>query len=422
MMGTAFTGALVRRVKRFFILNTSSDIIRLIHSLEAYYGDVWSCLDINNIISSVLKEPWIEGAKRFILAFKASVNCPKALVGVVSRFKRALPFLRIGSLIPKRFRIYSLASNYIRPVRTIHLSTSNYTFNYCHRYGDTVKGEIRKNMLPNRGTRIHNKLAPKFRNFSTNVAQTGALVPGKTDKSEHPSLTSNSTFNKTCEVSLDAILFIERMNKIEDHRSTLYKVAFSTDSLLVAYNQIKSKLGNLTPGQGMEMLKGINLKWFRTTSNKLLKGLFVYPKVCRVSIPKKPGSIDSRLLTLTSPRIKIIERSILNALEPVFEGKFEWKKIDKSEYYFIKNNSSDTTVTINKSGYFKKNWTNLPVFSRFSFGFSPSKSAHGALHVIKSWPTNVNWFIKFDIVKAFDTINRNRLKNIFLKNCPDHRI
>jgi retron-type reverse transcriptase len=114
------------------------------------------------------------------------------------------------------------------------------------------------------------------------------------------------------------------------------KCAFSTDSLLVAYDQIKSKPGNLIPGQRKETLKGINLKWFKTTSNKLLKGLFVYPKIRRVRIPKKLGSADTRPLTLTSPRIKIIERSILNTLEPVFEGKFKWKSINKSEYDFIK--------------------------------------------------------------------------------------
>ena len=93
------------------------------------------------------------------------------------------------------------------------------------------------------------------------------------------------------------------MNKIEDNRSTLYKIAFSTDSLLAAYGQIKSKPGSLTPGQGEETLQGIGLKWFRTASNKLLKGLFVYPKMRRVYIPKKLGSTDSRPLTFTSPRI-----------------------------------------------------------------------------------------------------------------------
>jgi retron-type reverse transcriptase len=72
----------------------------------------------------------------------------------------------------------------------------------------------------------------------------------------------------------------------------------------------------------------------------LLKGLFIYPKMRRVRIPKKLGSNDTRPLTLTSPRIKIIERSILNALEPVFEGKFKWKSINKSEYDFIKKNNN----------------------------------------------------------------------------------
>nr|AVR57717.1 hypothetical protein [Halamphora calidilacuna] len=100
------------------------------------------------------------------------------------------------------------------------------------------------------------------------------------------------------------------MNKIENTRSVLYKMAFSSDSLLVAYDLIKSKFGNLSPGQGKETLKGINLKWFETTSSTLLKGLFIYPKMRRVRIPKKLGSNETRSLTLTSPRIKIIERSI----------------------------------------------------------------------------------------------------------------
>lgn len=113
-------------------------------------------------------------------------------------------------------------------------------------------------------------------------------------------------------------------------------MAFGTDSLLVAYDLIKSKPGNLTPEQGKETLKGINLKWFKTTSGKLLKDLFIYPKMRRVKIPKKLGSNETRPLTLTSPRIKIIERSILNAIEPVFESEFKWKNIDKSECDFIK--------------------------------------------------------------------------------------
>jgi hypothetical protein len=363
-----------------------------------------------------------EGVKRLIRAVKTSTNRPQALIGVGSRLYWASTFPRRTSFISKRLWIYSLASNYIEPVQTIYLTMSTYTFNYCYLMGDNVKGEIRKKTLLIRGTRLNNKLAPKFQNFSTNIPQTSALALVKTNKSGHSSLTSSLVSDKTCQVSLDTILFIERMNRIEDNRSNLYKTAFSTGSLLVAYDQIKSRPGNMTPGQGKKTLKGIDLRWFKTASNKLSKGLFVYPKMRRVSIPKKLGSTDVRPLTLTSPRIKIIERSILNAVEPMFEGKFKWKSIDKSEYDSIKNNNKDIPVVSNKSGYFKKDWIKSPVFSRFSFGFRPNKSAHSALHLVKSWPTNLSWFVKFDIVKAFDTVNRNRLKNIFLEYCPDHRI
>ena len=414
MMGTAFTGARVRRVGRFSTQETSAGITRLIQSLKASCGDVWSCFNFKNISSLVLHEPRVARAKRFNRVLKAFINYLKALKGVVSRLFRAF-FLRISSLIPKRFWIYSKAHNYIKPVLTKNRTTLTNTLNY------NVRGEIRKIMLPNRGTRSDNRLAPRHRYFSTVIPQTGALVPVK-NKSEHFNQTSSLLFNKTSQVSLDTILFIEKMNKIEEIRSTLYRAAFSTDSLLSAYDQIKSRSGNLTPGQGKETLTGISLHWFRTTSKKLLNNSFVYPKMRRVSFPKKPGLVDTRFLTLTSPRIKIIERSILNVLEPQFEGKFVWEEIEKSEYEFIKTNNATTTVVANKSGYFKKNWTKFPVFSRFSFGFRPKRSAHGALQLIKSWPVNLSWFIKFDIVKAFDAVNHNRLKNIFLKYCPDNCI
>jgi hypothetical protein len=74
----------------------------------------------------------------------------------------------------------------------------------------------------------------------------GAIVSVKTDQSEHFSLTGSLVFNKTCTASLDRILFIERMNNIEDNRSTLYKAAFCSDSLLAARGQIKVIPGNLT--------------------------------------------------------------------------------------------------------------------------------------------------------------------------------
>ena len=173
--------------------------------------------------------------KRFTFALKTSTHHPKALIGVVSRSYRATTsFLRSGSWIPKRIRIYFVVTNYTRPIQMIYLITSTYTFNYSHFINDNVKGEIRKKMLLNKSTRCNNKLAPKFCNFSTSIPCTSALVHVKFHQSEYYNLTSNIIPNNTCEVSLDTILFIKRMNKIEDHKLTLYKIAFSTNSLLIA--------------------------------------------------------------------------------------------------------------------------------------------------------------------------------------------
>jgi hypothetical protein len=97
---------------------------------------------------------------------------------------------------------------------------STYTFNYCYPTGSNVDGELQKKTLWIKGTRLNNMLAPKIRNFYTNIPQTGALVPVKTNKSEHSNVTSSLVFDKTFTASLDTMLFIERMNKIKDNRST----------------------------------------------------------------------------------------------------------------------------------------------------------------------------------------------------------
>jgi len=174
------------------------------------------------------------GVKRLSIVVKTSANHPQASIGIASGLSWASSFLSRSSLIFKRLWFYTLANNCFKPVRKVHLTASTYTFNYC----SNVTGEMRKKTLLTKGTRLNNILAPKIRNFSTSIPQTGALVPVKTNKSEHSSLTGNSLVcDKSCSVSLDTILFIERMNKIEDNRLTLYKIAFSTDSLLAACDQ-----------------------------------------------------------------------------------------------------------------------------------------------------------------------------------------
>ena len=273
-----------------------------------------------------------------------------------------------------------------------------------------LKGKFEKKMLLNKKIRLNNRLASKFCNFFTIVPKIDTFIIAKTYKNDNYYSKNKTILNKDCEIWLNTVLFLEKMNKIEDNKAILYKIAFSTSNLLLAYNQER------------KTIKKVNLKWFWVFSNKLLKGKFIYPKVRRVSIFKKLESTSIKSLVLISLWTKVLERAVLTVLEPLFEGKFKWKSVSKLEYNFIKKNNNDTVIVKNKSGYFTKSWMNFPIFSWFSFGYRLFRSAHGALNLIKEWPTNLNWFIKFDTVKKFDIVNQNRLKNIFFKYCFDRRI
>jgi hypothetical protein len=65
------------------------------------------------------------GVKRFTQDLKASMHHSKTLIGVVSRSYRATTFSRKGSWIPKRLRIYSVVTNYIRSVQIIYFYNVN---------------------------------------------------------------------------------------------------------------------------------------------------------------------------------------------------------------------------------------------------------------------------------------------------------
>ena len=67
---------------------------------------------------------------------------------------------------------------------------------------------------------------------------------------------------------------------------------------------------------------------FITTSKKLSEGSFKYPNRRRVLMDKPDGG--TRPLTITNPRIKIIERALLNALEFHFKGLHKWIEINES--------------------------------------------------------------------------------------------
>jgi retron-type reverse transcriptase len=203
----------------------------------------------------------------------------------------------------------------------------------------------------------------------------------------------------------------------------LFHKATSTEALIEAWTQLKSNYGMLTPGSDNETLQSISKHWFETVSEKLRKRVMKYPKAKRLEVPK---TIGKRLLTINNPRIKIIERALLNATEPHFEGVFEWVSIPEKEYqklvtekstYIKKSYDVETKKTI----FLKSVWVSPRIFKDSSVGFRLNRCAHTALHRIKHWRTNTVFFLSCDIKRAFDKIHRNRLKNVFNEVIVDER-
>lgn len=130
------------------------------------------------------------------------------------------------------------------------------------------------------------------------------------------------------------------------------------------------------------MLKAISDSWFVRTSAKLLEGSFKYPSQKKL-FDGKPYR-RKKTPSITNLKIKVVEKALLNAIEPRFEGYCVWVTISEEEYKAESVNSSNKlNFKLNNSCYEKKKTVCPTVFSPHSYGFRPQKSAHQALKKIK---------------------------------------
>jgi len=138
--------------------------------------------------------------------------------------------------------------------------------------------------------------------------------------------------------------------------------------LVLAYESIKSKPGNITPGVGMETLDGISLVYLNNLSKKIKEGRYKFSHIRRVWIPK-PGKKENRPLGIASPREKVVQKAMHLVLEQVYE----------------------------------------PTFLKTSHGFRPKKNPHSALKQVDVGFKGTVWFIEANISKCFDSISHKRL-------------
>lgn len=160
------------------------------------------------------------------------------------------------------------------------------------------------------------------------------------------------------------------------------KAVSNIHNLVSAYETIKSKPGNMTPGTDKETLDGINLNYFKKLQKDLLAGVFKFSPARRVLIPK-PGNPDKkRPLNIASPREKIVQQAMVNVLTPVYE----------------------------------------PTFLDTSHGFRPEKSTHTAILDVEAKFNSVKYIVEADFAKAFDSIQHRKLMEIVRKTIKDEKL
>lgn len=159
----------------------------------------------------------------------------------------------------------------------------------------------------------------------------------------------------------------------------LYKILCSEDLLNIAYDNLKSKPGQMTPGISPETLDGMSQEVIKDIVKRLGDETFQFQPGRRIQIPK--GSGGSRPLTIAPPRDKLVQEAMRLILEAVFE----------------------------------------PTFSDTSHGFRPGRSCHSALKAVRQNFQPSTWVIEGDISKCFDSIDHSKLMKIIEQKILDRK-
>ena len=125
--------------------------------------------------------------------------------------------------------------------------------------------------------------------------------------------------------------------------------------------------------------------------------------------------------------VKIIERALLDTIEPFFEGAWTWEEVPRTEYDSLKKAKSvpSNDLKVNKEACFRKKWKHRPIFLPTSHGFRPKKSTHTALRAVKDWKDTV-WLLDYNAASGeaasqFENVARRRLRKTFLNNLNEPR-
>ena len=111
-------------------------------------------------------------------------------------------------------------------------------------------------------------------------------------------------------------------NQIIDRN--LYKIVSNTETLIYAYDNIKSKPGKMTPAVSPETLDGISKEKLEKITTALKTEKFEFAPTRRIQIAKNSGGIKIKIppLSIASPMDKIVQEAMRLVLEAIYDPLF----------------------------------------------------------------------------------------------------
>ena len=180
---------------------------------------------------------------------------------------------------------------------------------------------------------------------------------------------------------------LETLRKLNSDRqwenNDLYRLMYREDLYILAYERIKSKPGNMTPGTDKETLDGFSLESIRTIIREMRTEQFHFKPVRTTFIAKANGK--QRKLGIPSARDKVVQQVMYMILEAIYDSPMG------------------------------------PYFHESSHGFRPNRSCHTALKEFRGTWTAANWLVEGDIRACFDEIDHTVLMTLLRKKIKDER-
>ena len=161
----------------------------------------------------------------------------------------------------------------------------------------------------------------------------------------------------------------------------LIEEILSDENLKTAIKKVKANKG--APGVDKMVIDELD-EYFAKNKDKIIQSILdmkYHPQpVKRVYIPKPNGKM--RPLGIPTVVDRVIQQAVANKLSEIYE----------------------------------------PVFSNYSFGFRPNRSAHDAIyHALDLINYGYEWIVDLYFEKYFDTVNHDKLISILRENVNDRR-